>query len=841
MRRTLCLLLAVLLAIGIAPAFAEEEDSIILDDGAGMSDAAFGGEKMDLEDQDAAFGGAGMGMGSQFAAPEEEEVELVPYDYDHITIGNATPLNGQFFTDLWGNDTSDIDVRYLLTGYNLIIWDSEYSVFRFDRSVVSGAVVSEDENGDRCYLLSLYSDLFYSDGTPITAWDYAFSILLQASPIIGELGGRPAVFDYIVGYEDYASGSTPYISGVRVPADNIIMITIKKEALPYFYELSRLSFYPYPIRAIAPGCAVSDEGSGAFISNAERVEEPAPFTAELLGGTIFNPDGGFMSHPDPVSGPYRILSYDGETAEFEINPFFKGSEEGKKPRIQRLTFTVADNDDMIRALSEGEYALLNKVAYNPTISEGLRMTVDSPQYSFSTYPRIGLTYLYFNPASALVQEKNVRQAIAHCFDRQKFLGDYVGRYGLETEGLYGLGQWMYDAATGQMAYPVEYPEGATPEEEAAYEEGQAAWDAITLDSLSRYEPDTEAAVRLLEAAGWSLNERGEPFDPQADDVRCKLVDGELRKLELAFGYPVAADLEQAFEDCFAAGLAEAGIRLTAVPMDFDDIVKAHNEHAFDAPDMLYFGDNFNISFDPSLFFESTGAPAEEDSLQSAYEALFALSNDMAHTEPRDILGYMQKWIRFQEQLTEQLPIIPVYTNMYFDFYTRELDEYRIEEYPSWALAIVPARMRSIRMQDDSVGVELEALEDADELDLARLARRTVREKDDYSDGALSVFPAYVREQVPADYKNIYEFVAATLDSELEEGEESLDVVYALQTLYEADEPVYLLYGIPGKGSDVEWFAKEGVGLENGSISTTLSKKEVEQLKDGTFALAVVSR
>ena len=59
------------------------------------------------------------------------------YDYNDLVIGNPTQMNGQFFTALWGSHTSDIDVRQLTTGYNLIRWDGETSLFRFDHTVVS--------------------------------------------------------------------------------------------------------------------------------------------------------------------------------------------------------------------------------------------------------------------------------------------------------------------------------------------------------------------------------------------------------------------------------------------------------------------------------------------------------------------------------------------------------------------------------------------------------------------------------------------------------------------------------------------------------------------------------
>ena len=43
----------------------------------------------------------------------------------HLTVGNTTPMHGKFFTELWEDVTTDGDVRDLIHGYNLIMWDGE--------------------------------------------------------------------------------------------------------------------------------------------------------------------------------------------------------------------------------------------------------------------------------------------------------------------------------------------------------------------------------------------------------------------------------------------------------------------------------------------------------------------------------------------------------------------------------------------------------------------------------------------------------------------------------------------------------------------------------------------
>ena len=843
----LCLILGLLLALTSSFAYAEddefwefEDDELWeFEDGEFLSfeDDGF----LEFEDDDTGFS-------SVSSDGEAEDIEYVPYDYDDIVIGNPTPLKGDFFTGLWGNATSDIDVRYLVAGYNLITWDSEISIFRFDRSVVNGAVVTGDSEGNRMYLLSLYSDLYYSDGTPITAYDYAFSVLLQSSAVISELGGHPAVYDYLVGYEDYAAGNTPCFSGVRVLSDSLILFTVKQEALPYFYELSYLAFYPYPIHAIAPGCAVYDDGNGVYIGNEDPSADEPCFTADTLRASITDPERGYRSHPDPVSGPYRIISFDGTKAVFEINPYYKGNEAGKKPRINRLTYMEASNDTMIQDLSEGKFALLNKVAFSDSIMKGLQLCMGNGQYTRSTYPRIGLTYILFNPDSTPVQELNVRKAIAYCLDKEQFISSYVGAFGLEVDGLYGLGQWMTNAATGALPYPLDPPENATKQEEEEYEKTVEAWDQLSLDQLIRYEVDVDAAIALLDQAGWTLNEQGGAYDPQKDQVRCKEINGQLCRLELTMGYRPNSDVEQKFNDYFVANLNSAGIRLTLEPLTFEQVVDAHVDRQAEELDMYYLGDNFNISFDPSLFFPNAAdeqtSGTKKNSMNAVYRELDALARDMAATEQDDILAYVQKWLLFQERLSDDLPLIPVYTNIYFDFYTKELDEYWIEEHSSWAEAIVSARMRSLKSTDQDVAdleIELSFAEGSQELDVAALIGRPVHEAADYSGGALALFPEDIRSQIPEGFNTIYEFVAGEFNMEIEEDVSTIEMKYSFQTPYWEGETVYVLYGIPGKGSNVDWFVVEGTGLENGDVAVILEQEQWERLIGITFAIAVVSQ
>ena len=852
MKKAICILLAWIMMWSV-PAFAEETlfvdetdgESIIVDDDFETDEYDEYGEYDEefFEGQD----------DGDWDSSEAEEQILTPYDYNHITIGNPTPMDGKFFTDMFGNATSDVDVRLLLNDYSPVLWDSEISMFRLNHSVVSGGAFTNDASGDRNYLLVLYNDLFYSDGTPITAYDYAFSVLLQCDPAIREIGGHPYLFDYLVGYDEYLDGTNPYLAGLRVISDQMLQLTVKSTALPYFYEMARLNIYPYPISTIAPGYAVMDTGKGAYLADENNGYEQTMLSADVLRETVLNPETGYLIHPSPVSGPYCLESFDGVTAEFEINPYYKGNEEGIKPRIQHLTYTIADNNTMIDELAEGKFALLNKVLQSDTILKGFELLGERGQYTQSAYPRIGLTYIYFSPESEAVQEQAVRQAIASCLNKPDFISMSVDSFGLETDGLMGLGQWMYQLATGTIVYEPQAPNYLTPEEEAEYNRKLREMEEISLDSLHHYDFDTEAAAALLDAAGWTLNEQGETYQAGTDNIRCKMMGDHLVKLSLTLGYPVSDKTEAALRDNLQANLAEAGIGLTLIPVELPELIEIHNEHSSKRMDMLYLGDNFNISFDPSWFFPSTNGNANEALSEEALEALkemdvsmslpltnnlmHALAADMARTEPYDVPGYMLKWIDFEQRLSDLLPILPVYINIYFDFYTRELHNYLIQSNIAWSTAIVPARMYGLR----EIEMETQAFNPDEKVDILSFFDQKGQGKEavDYSRGALSLFPEEVRSQIPSEFKTINEFVTSTLKADELEKIESITMKFTFQSVYPPDTTVYLLFGLTENGI-TDWYVQEAYTLDDGAVSVTLQHELLEKLNNNTYALAVVS-
>ena len=292
--------------------------------------------------------------------------------------------------------------------------------------------------------------------------------------------------------------------------------------------------------------------------------------------------------------------------------------------------------------------------------------------------RTGLTLVRFMENSVKAQDPAVRKAVALCFDRDSFIRDYTGPFGIRMDAFCGIGQWMYRLATGQM----------TVEEDL-----EAA--KVSLEGITVYPFDPEEAKKLLDQAGWTLNENGGAYQ---GGIRYKRIDGELVPLKLTMGFPDSEEERALLKTHLAPYLEQAGIQLSLRAVDMEILQTAYEkENMFD---MLYVGEDFSIYFDPVLLEPEKPLDGSSGNLTSSKAELYAMALEMDRTDPYDVAGYMQKWVKLQKKITETLPVLPVYSNVYFDFYTRELHNYRITEAVTWGEAIVESFMSDIELLDE---------------------------------------------------------------------------------------------------------------------------------------------
>ena len=242
---------------------------------------------------------------------------------------------------------------------------------------------------------------------------------------------------------------------------------------------------------------------------------------------------------------------------------------------------------------------------------------------------------------------------------------------------------MYEAVVGAMSPLTEPAEGSSEQEKAEYEKQKEALDKLSMDELTVYTEDTEKAAALLDADGWTLND---------DGIREKEIDGEKVTLELTMLYPEGNTIQKAFEERLIPNLEKVGIKLTMEPMEMTKLLECYYKQNEERDmDMIYVASNFELVFDPSVQFiiDENGEPNWSYTNHTDTE-LYDLAVKMRETEPGDIISYLENWLNFQKQMNKALPILPVYSNVYYDFFTNTLHDYAIAQNSTWAQAIMPA-------------------------------------------------------------------------------------------------------------------------------------------------------
>ena len=571
-----------------------------------------------------------------------------------LTVGVTTTMSGFFFTGKWGVNSADVDLRELIHGYNTISWEAsgDYVV---DTTVVR-QLDGYEEAGSKRYRITLNEGLAYNDGSPVTAWDYAFSALLLSSAEFAALGGAPTEMSWLLGYDafnDSVYGGAPF-AGVRVIDDHTLDLIIDGRYLPYFYEIMLLNITPYPISVLAPGCEVKDDGQGAYIEG--------PFTEELLRATVLDEESGYLRKPSVAAGPYVLESFDAEeqAARFTKNPFYAGNFEGVVPQIDEITVVYANPRTALDDIESGKIDLVNKVSEGAIIEDGIdRMWED--RIRLENYLRTGMSFISFACELGPVQSIYVRKAVARCVNRDEVGMAFAQDYGMPVYAYYGLGQWMAQES---------------------------------LDALAALETpvDLDAAAGWLAADGWILNESGGPYDAEAGGVRYREgEDGALEKLSLKWAQPQETVLSDILEQTTGTKLEAIGIEVDIVKLPFDELLARYYRQIDREYHMFTLATNFNLAFDPYHAFH-TGDEFQGESNKTGLrdEELMNLALAMRQTQVQDTETFVARWLAFQNRFSELEPMVPLFSSVYFDFFRTDLQQFFSNAYFSWATAIVYA-------------------------------------------------------------------------------------------------------------------------------------------------------
>ena len=320
---------------------------------------------------------------------------------------------------------------------------------------------------------TLREGIQWSDGEPITAEDYAFTIndiyLNEAIPVNGRDGLR-------IGEQ----GLFPEVTAVD---ERTIRVVSPEPFAPLFRAVGLIS--PMPKHAL----------------------EDAVNQVNDAGEPLFNSTWSINADPRDVvvNGPYLISDYaPGERVIFERNPYYwrRDAEGNQLPYIDRLIRPIIESSD--NALLQFRSGGLDVAGVAPSNYSLLKREEDRGNFAIRIGgPNSGMSFITFNlnkgsrNGSPLVDpirsswfnRKEFRQAVAYGIDR-----------GTLINNLYrGIGEPQYSPISLQSPYYLSPEEG-----------------------LKVYEYDPDMARQLLESAGFQYNSAGQLQDEAGNPVRFTL-------------------------------------------------------------------------------------------------------------------------------------------------------------------------------------------------------------------------------------------------------------------------------------------------------------------------------
>jgi len=602
-----------------------------------------------------------------------------------IVIGISTAADGNLGLGLWSDNATSVDLRLLLHGYETVSWVRSLDV-AFNKTVLKNIHESPRSDGDVEVAFELAPGLAYNNGESISARDYVFSLLLLASPELAALGAKPSRLEYLRGYEAFHAGTVNVLSGVRLLSENSFSLQVKADALSSFYGFARLGVLPYPISVIAPGCRVADDGLGAYlkgVTGGEGTTEtgvhyvPGQFSTEMLAETLLDPVNGYEVNPRVTCGPYQLEEYDtvSRTAHLRVNPWFTGNYEGVMPTVERLEVRFVRSEDIISKLWSGELDIAERVSDQEAVRKGRMLLEEYGNIRAVNYPRTGQTQLAFTCERGPLASREVRRAIAMCLDKDSITRKIGGDYAQRVYAYYGKDQWM-------------------PEYESDPIDGVSLLNMARELALLDIPQDFSAAKSLLETDGWTLNHEGNPFVEDVDPMRYRMEDGRLVPLLLWMAQPEESVAAEQFREVLEESLSRVGIGLRCVQISFNELLDQLYRRQERMFDLFFYSYNFSYLFDPVYKMNPNEASlgiANKTGVQD--EVLFALAKELRDTPAFDRDAYAVKWLAFQQQFVQVLPLLPLYSSTYFAFYSDRLLTYTPDEHSGWALSAPYMRIR----------------------------------------------------------------------------------------------------------------------------------------------------
>ena len=284
------------------------------------------------------------------------------------------------------------------------------------QGMLADSITTED---NRNFVVHIDEAATWSDGTPITAEDVAYTALRLTSPVINNTAMMYYVFEG-VGDDGFVEAGADSVDGIQVIDDKTIQFTTKDSMSLTTFENSYARYLlTLPKHVI------------------EKYTEEELSTAE------------WFNQPDVISGPFYVTEFDVDHyISYKANPdYWKGA-----PKIDKLNIKIVDGSQLYAGLQSGEIDITQHT-----------MSVIPPEDYASVEALDNVDVVYGSPVTnqsmfiqtANVPDVRVRQSMLYAINREQLLSELLDGHGEVVDGFLSSASPFYDDSITPVTYDPE--------------------------------------------------------------------------------------------------------------------------------------------------------------------------------------------------------------------------------------------------------------------------------------------------------------------------------------------------------------------------------------------------